>query len=162
MIIDSREQRALAFSPDDTFTGSRIESLAVGDYACEFVDGIRPPVVFERKSLSDLYGTMTSGYPRFKRELLRAKTLGLQVILIIEGSLATVLQGFNRSQFSGESCVKKLMTLAVKYDCYPVFCNSRAEMVRFITEVYAALGRLHVASVKSAPRRTPAPQTEVS
>lgn len=154
LLVDRREQLPLPFAVNEVFHEIRPATLPLGDYGCVLRDGTAIPLVFERKGLNDLYGTMTSGYPRFKRRLLEAQQCKVQMILMIEGSLGTVLQGTQHSQFSGESCVKKLFTLAVKYDLYPVFCVNRGEMVRFITEVYAALGRLHVASAKASRQDT--------
>ena len=85
---------------------------------------------------------MTSGYPRFKREILKAKQLGIQLILGIEGSLTQVYHGVEHSDFEGASCVKKLYTLACKYSLYPVFARTRQELAWHIRESFEAIGRL--------------------
>ena len=144
MLIDTREQSVLSFPLSLLVTAVETVTLPVGDYACLFKDGTQPPVVFERKSLADLFGTMTSGYPRFKREMVKAKQLGLTLILIIEGTLTDVLGGTIHSSMAGASLLQKLFTLQVRYGLQPVFCDGRQEMSRYIVETYAAIGRNYV------------------
>ena len=103
--------------------------------------GARPPVIFERKSLADLFGTMTSGYQRFKREMLAAKRQGWTLILIVEASMTDVYNGFTHSSLSGQSCVQKVFTLWLRYGLRPVFCQDRDEAAAFIVETYEAIGR---------------------
>ena len=148
ILIDTREQRPLPFKADGAVTGTRRTKLSVGDYGCEYNDGTRPPLFFERKSITDLFSTMGKGYARFKDELNRAKLSNYRLVLLIEGSLSAVYKGVPRSDLRGESVVKKLFTLWVKYDLYPVFC-SRAEMVEYIRESYEAIGRLAIKKRRS-------------
>ena len=110
----------------------------------ELATGQRVPLVWERKNLSDLFGTMSSGYPRFKRELLAAQDAGVQLVLGIEGTLTDVYAGIPYSDFSGDSCVKKLFTLWVRYGLRPVFCQSRAELAQVIVETFAAIERNYI------------------
>lgn len=145
ILMDTREQAPLDFSAYPLVTEVRRVALPVGDYMVEFIDGTRPPVVFERKSLSDLFGTMAGGYPRFKKELLQAKELSLQLVLGVEAHLSKVYQGCPPSQMSGQSCVQKLFTLWLKYDLYPVFAKGRDELTAYMVETFSALGRLYVA-----------------
>jgi len=107
---------------------------------CILEDGFFPKISFERKSINDLYGTMGGGYPRFKRELLRAKELQIRLFLIIEGSMTKVAKGHNRSAMSGETMIKKLMTLWIRYDLYPIFCKDRAEAVQYIYSFFCSIG----------------------
>lgn len=141
VLIDTREQIPLKFKPDGILTGVKRVTLPVGDYAAEFNDGTRPPIMFERKGINDLFGTMGKGYPRFKKELARAKDAGLQLILIIEGTLAEVYAGVPHSTMEGATVVQKLFTLWIRYDLQPVFCASRKEMAAFIREFFYGVGR---------------------
>ena len=141
----------LPFRCDSIFTDIARETLPVGDYACRYLDGSTAPIYFERKSLPDLFSTMTQGHRRFKQEVQRAKALRVVLILIIEGSLSKVYEGVPYSRLSGESCVQKLYTLWLKYDLMPVFCTSRAEMMAFIKETFEAVGRMKVAERKIKP-----------
>lgn len=143
-MMDTREQDGIDFPLDNILTEVVREGLSVGDYACRFKDGTIPPVRFERKSLGDLFGTMTSGYPRFKRELVRAKEQGLDIVLIVECPMLTVLSGYSRSQFPGESMVQKLFTLMIRYRLPVVFCKNRQEMAAYIRGYFEAIGREYV------------------
>ena len=99
------------------------------------------PIVYERKGFGDLWGTMTSGYERFKKEMERAKADNMKLILAIEGSYSDVWNGFDRSQFSGQSMLKKLAMLHVRHDLEYQFCESRRVMARRITDTFAAIER---------------------
>lgn len=126
--------------------------LPYGDYGAWVGDSeteLKPvPVMFERKSKSDLWGTMASNnYERFKREMARAKDANHKLILLIEGSYSDILEGLSYSQFSGSSMIKKLATLHVKYDLDYWFCFSRREMASRIADTYFAIER-HWGKVK--------------
>jgi ERCC4-type nuclease len=141
IITDSREQTPLDF-PYEFVSEIKVEKLPVGDYGCEFVNGYRPPVSFERKSKGDLFNTMGRGYARFKREIELAKELNIRLIIIIEATMTSVLKGFEKSDLSGISIIRKLMTLLIKYNVYPVFCKDRDEMGLYIYEFFSSIGRL--------------------
>lgn len=149
ILVDSREQNPLRFKVAGSVEGVEKATLNVGDYAVRFRDLTQPPVVFERKAMGDLFGTMTQGYPRFKKELRRAKEGGIDLILIIEGTLGDVLDGTAHSKFSGESMVQKLFTMQVRYAMPVVFSANRIEMARHIVEYFEAIGREHVILAKA-------------
>ena len=89
IIIDSREQTPLMFSyPSITAT------LSTGDYS---VAGLENDFCVERKSLSDLYGSLTSGRDRFMRELQRMRAFPFARLLII-GSIHEIEQGSSRAK----------------------------------------------------------------
>ena len=139
--VDSREQLPLDFSFDTSTFNVITEGMPVGDYWAQLEDGTEIPLVFERKGISDLYGTLTKGMPRFKRELERAKEAGIQMVLIIEGSMRDVAKGIPHSQVDGSQILKTIFSLWIRHDLIPVFCNDRAEMARFITESFSAVHR---------------------
>lgn len=141
ILIDSNEQKKLKFDCDHILTEVRVEKLDHGDYACEYVGGILCPVMFERKGLNDLFSTLTSGHVRFKKELRRAKEAEHKLILIIEGTVADVLNGVPHSRKEGISILRTILTMWVRYDLMPVFCTSRREMAMFIREFFEAVGR---------------------
>lgn len=140
ILIDSREGLPIEFK-HEYITGVKIQKLEVGDYCCLYKNGSIPNIIFERKSIPDLFGTLGKGYKRFKKELVRAEELNIKLILIIEGSFSKVLNGFERSSLSGESIIKKLFTLWVRYNLIPVFAKNREEVGQIITEYYLAIGR---------------------
>ena len=147
ILIDTREQTPLEFTHQFITNVERIK-LDVGDYGCRFADDHIPSIFFERKSIGDLFGTMTSGYKRFKREILRAQESKTTLIIIIEGTLSKVLRGYEHSTVEGITIVKKLLTLWVKYGIKPVFCKDRDEMSLYIAEFYCAVGRQYIENKK--------------
>lgn len=138
--IDNREQRPLVFESKLVKSYQKC-TLNVGDYGCVLSDGYEVPVYFERKSISDLYGTLSQGYERFKKELLRAKEQNKKLILIIESSLTRVLQGVGFSQRTPESITYQIFTISLKYDLGIVFTISREESSTYITNYYYAISK---------------------
>jgi len=139
LIQDSREQSPLLFNEKD-FDDIVVEGLSVGDYGCR-VDGTLIPIIFERKSLNDLWGTMLKGHKRFERELARAEKAGIALILAIEGSMTDVYEGCKYSKFKGESMLKMLASFRVRHGLEYHFFNNRREMAKFITDVFQAVAR---------------------
>jgi hypothetical protein len=89
IIIDEREQTPWAWSPEQAETSCR--SLVAGDYAlledCEEVKGrtmLAVRFAIERKSLEDFLGTISKGWDRFQRELVRMESFPARVV-IVEG-----------------------------------------------------------------------------
>jgi len=117
-------------------------TLPVGDYGCLYSDGFAPPVAFERKSIVDLFSTLTSGHDRFKREIAKAKELNIKLILIVEGSLGKILKGSPYSTIEGIKIFRILLSLWIKYDLSFILCKDREECSQFITEYFLAIGRL--------------------
>ena len=142
IIQDSREQKPLDWSGIEGIEKVEVMALSYGDYSA-IVHGKSVPVLFARKGFSDLWGTMTNteNYARFKKEMERAKKDGMKLILIIEGSYSDVWNGFDRSAFTGQSMLKKLAMLFVRYDLDYIFCESRRVMSRRISDVYLAIER---------------------
>ena len=155
--IDSREKLKLDFI-DDLVTGTEIMTLPVGDYGVTFSNGYQCPLVFERKNLTDLFGTLGSGYKRFKKEIEKSKDFGFKLIILIEGSMSKIYEGIEHSQRGGESVVMQLNTIWIKYDIpYYCFCGSnltaRYEMSRFIIETYSAVGRQAIENLKRGEKK---------
>ena len=140
ILSDTREQVELDFSGIEGVEKVEKLGLAYGDYTA-LIHGKPVLVVFERKGFSDLWGTMTKGHDRFKREMERAKADGVKLILIIEGSYSDVWAGFDRSAFSGQAMLKKLAMLYTKYDLEYIFCESRRVMARRICDTFHAIER---------------------
>jgi hypothetical protein len=72
--IDTREQKPIKLSNGKVIS----EKLDFGDYSC---DGI---LAVERKSLSDLVSTLSSGFDRFNREIERAKLANGYIVVVTE------------------------------------------------------------------------------
>jgi hypothetical protein len=145
LLRDSREQTPLDFSGQEGIDKIEDIGLPFGDYTGMIGKDEHSlkqvPITFERKSRSDLWGTMTSGYDRFRREILKAKECNHKLILITEGTYSDIAQGFDRSEFSGESMLKKLHTLYVKYDLEWFPCDSRKAMAHHIVSTFVSIQR---------------------
>jgi len=76
VVIDSREQEKLVF----TRLQSTVRTLVTGDYG---ILGCEQFAAVERKSISDLVGSVSSGRERFERELLRMKAYGFRRLVIV-------------------------------------------------------------------------------
>jgi len=134
ILVDTREQSPVI--------AGRRATLPFGDYACELGDGTMPPVFFERKSIPDLFGTMSKGYERFRKMLRKAAEAEVRIVIIIEGSLRKVSRGYARSQRSGVSIIKQLYTVRAVYGVEIVFCQDRLEMSQHIYHCFDAYRRM--------------------
>lgn len=88
IVIDSREQAPFFFE-GLRMVKSRgggivqpslmISGLPAGDYS---IDGLESEIAIERKSLSDLYGTLGKGRDRFKRELEKLSAMKFAAVVV--------------------------------------------------------------------------------
>lgn len=141
IVIDSREQVPLDFTVGGSVSRVETRGVPFGDYWCEFEGGQEMPICWERKSIPDLFGTLTSGMERFKREIARANENNFKMIIAIEGTLSEVLVGAPHSSVEGKTIVKTLNTLWVKYDVPHLYFPNRSEMKRQMIETWEAVGR---------------------
>jgi ERCC4-type nuclease len=116
----------------------------VGDYMVMLKDGYIPPISIERKSLSDLVGSLSKGYKRFRKEIIRAKENNIQLIILIEASMTKVLKGIEESYRSGDEILQQLFTISVRHKVPFHCCNNREEASRWITEMFLAIGREYI------------------
>ena len=147
ILIDTREQKPLVFNHKLITEVKRIK-LDVGDYAVEFEDGHRPPIYFERKSKGDLWGTLTKGYERFRKELGRAKDSNIDLLFILEGSYTSLSKNYKYSKRPASSIIKQIHTLHLRYGLTPIFCTTRSEMAKYITDFYISLGENYIKKKK--------------
>lgn len=141
IVIDTREKTPLHFPLNGILTEVRREKLQIGDYGAVYTNGRRAPIAFERKSLSDLFGTLGKGYPRFRRRLMESQDRGLTLILLIEGTVSDVVAGVPHSYRAGEEVLQQLFTLWLRYGLLPVFAPTRREAARFVRETFEVVGR---------------------
>ena len=79
IIIDTREQRPLEI----THYQFEVATLPVGDYGIRgFSDFTNPRFIVERKSLSDLVGSLSQGRARFMREVVKMRAFEFKALLI--------------------------------------------------------------------------------
>ena len=122
--------------------------LPFGDYWAAFQDKVgnelnEIPIMFERKSMSDLYSTFSSevNIERHKEKVAKAERMDAKLFMIVEGSLSDLEEGVEHSQMEPQRIVKTTFTFFVKYGFMPIFCNDRNEMVRFMLHTWEAFGR---------------------
>ena len=145
IIYDTREQRPLPFKVEGIITEVKKETLNVGDYWCEFEDGYRPDVIYERKSFSDLYGSLSKGYKRFKKEFERSWAQGIRLHIIVEKSLQAVAEGrCLKGKRDIESIVQQAFTICERHRIPIIFTASRWESRYGITHHFMACGREHL------------------
>ena len=122
IVIDSREQIPYGFAPPRYADVEVVrDSLSTGDYS---LIGMTDLIALERKSLSDLTGTLTTGRDRFRRECERGR--GLQYFgLIIEASIDDVRNHNYRSQMTPQSLLQTLAAWSVRYGLHVLWAGSR-------------------------------------
>ena len=142
--IDSREQMPLPIKAGADIEDVITTKLPFGDYAMK-LDATSPyvPVFFERKNIEDLWGTLTTGIDRFKRELERAKESKVTMYLAIEGTMLDVYTGSMFSIVPGSQIIRSIFTFKMKYGLQPVFCPNREQMKYYIIETFDAVRRVY-------------------
>lgn len=96
----------------------------------------------ERKSLGDLYGTLTSGHKRFRRELVRAEERGIELQVLIEGTKADMRakrfpMGEDRL-ISGETVLKIVATLSKRTGVVFIWTKDRQAAKRRLLRILKA------------------------
>jgi DNA excision repair protein ERCC-4 len=124
VIIDTREQLPL-------FNRGEYKKLEVGDYT---TDKLLNKFHIERKSLSDLYGTLTKGNNRFKYELFRAAYHHINIECFVEGTREDFInKRFPKGQdrkFSKEGLDRLISTFEKKYFLKFVWCKNRQDCAK--------------------------------
>ncbi len=146
LYVDSREQIPLEFKVDGIVTEIIRTKLPYGDYAAGWEDKNGQhvefmPLFIERKGFGDLFGTLTSGMERFRKEIARAKEDGISLIIMVEGCFREIVLGTKHSNVEGETILKTLHTLWVKHDVPYILCNDREDMRDTILHMFSAIGR---------------------
>ena len=140
VLVDTREQLPLQFS-HPYVEGVEKTTLAVGDYAVRYKDGHIPGIIFERKSIPDLFGSLSSGYKRFRKEINKAQESNTELIIIIEGTTQDILKGTKYSQVTGVKILRTLLSIYENYHVGHIFFRNREEMSIYIAEKFCARAR---------------------
>ena len=132
IVVDSREQKPLWTN------NTVVKKLDAGDYS---ILGHEDRISCERKSMADLFSTLSQGHARFKRELQRAQSLDYFAI-VVDGSLTSCINkdfpGANYSQMKGHVIASILFTLHIKYGINFFFSQNRAESKTLIRGLFKA------------------------
>ncbi len=132
IIIDSREQRPYSFQniqpePPETVT----QGLKTGDYS---IVNLEDKVCVERKSLTDLFGSVGTGRERFEREMMRMSEMDYAA-LVIEANLSSIFTNPpGRSKMNPRAVFRTLISWSQKYNVYmwPVWNREGAEKVTYL------------------------------
>jgi|SRR5882724_11060964 len=135
IFTDSREQDPLDF--DNT---TRVEGMSFGDYRMA-----GSQIYIERKNLGDAWGTLSGGFARFEREIVRAKEAGAYLVILIESSFETLEQFPLQRKVCGkirlpvEFIYHNIRDLMQKYDHIQfLFARDRNEASRIIQKIFSA------------------------
>jgi len=122
ILVDSREQKPY-------WKGSQCAktALIVGDYAT--YDSLNKFHI-ERKSLQDLYGTITKGHLRFKKEIERARHNKIRLEVVVEGTKKQFenkdWSGGSSRLVKGETLVKIINSISKNHKLKIHWCSTRS------------------------------------
>lgn len=141
ILIDTREQTPLSFS-----LKTKSECLPFGDYKLDD-DIITHNCYIERKSLSDFYGTLSSGLARFKREIQRALDAKCNFIILIESPFQSVYEFIkqphirNKVRISPEFIFRNMRELIKEFPFIQfLFVENRNISSRIIEKIFGSNG----------------------
>ena len=128
---DTREQLTLDFTKFRGVSSVR-GTLKTGDYS---IQGYEDTICFERKSVQDLVGTLTSGHTRFLREMERMRSFKAKYILIEH--TPDVLYNYCAKhgwQRKFNTIIQSLLAYACHYQVRVRFCKDREDMAEYIVK----------------------------
>lgn len=128
IIRDSREKDGSGwkFRASANCDGVEVKKLDTGDYSLKGYENL---VMIERKTIGDLWGTLTFGRERFMKEMDRALEYPIRY-LVIEGTLKDIDAGFRYSKVTPEFIHASLISLQVKYGVHVVFTDKRTDIAQ--------------------------------
>ena len=123
IVVDSREQLPYEFGGMEGSAGETVvvpmvvKGLASGDYS---IEGMEDRIAVERKSLDDLYGSVTWGRDRFEREIERLAELTGFAAVVIEATWPEIMAPAEYrpgwiNQTEPRSVVGTVLTWAMRY-----------------------------------------------
>ena len=137
LVCDTREQLPL-------WNNIERVTMHTGDYS---IKGHLDKFAIERKSLPDLYQTLTKGHERFSKELMRARELRYFAILV-EGSYSDLVNkkwsNSYRTKVPGHVVASIVNTLRIKYNIQIIFAKNRVEaktILRGLATAYMKLAQ---------------------
>lgn len=128
IVIDNREKTPLNF----VNLTSEFGTLTSGDYSIRKLEN---KFAIERKSVSDLIGSLTGERDRFERECHRLRGYDFARLLIV-GAPADIPEHLSRRKVTLRSLMGSLSTLEVRYRL-PVVWESSPEKASLLIERWA-------------------------
>lgn len=138
IIQDSREQRPWCFSSN---VQTVVAALPVGDYS---IHGLEDQVIIERKSISDLLGSITSGRERFIRELRQLRAFRFAAI-VVEARWPDIMSGMyagTPSRVNPNAVIGSLMSFAVKYGVVPILADDHQTAAALVERLLGTYARM--------------------
>ena len=132
IIVDTREQ--LPYDLEDSIVGT----LQTGDYS---ILGYTDICAIERKSLADLFGSVTQGRERFEREVERLSQLRFAAV-VIEASMGDILRGCPNSSANPEAVLATVLSWQAEYRIPFVFAGNREGGKAFVERQLNQYARL--------------------
>lgn len=118
IVIDTREKAPLKFSN----LPAEVGTLYSGDYSMK---GMEEVFAIERKTISDIVGSLISGRERFMNELHRLRGYRFRRLLIV-GTREEVVTGQYRSRTKPRAILASLAAVEARYDIPAIFCPDEA------------------------------------
>jgi ERCC4-type nuclease len=128
IVVDTREQTPFVFSKMPSERGT----LATGDYSLR---GLTDWIVFERKSLGDLCGTLTVGRERFMREVERMMGFRWRG-LVLECERCQVEAAAYRSRVAPQSLLSTLDALMVRANLHVIWTPGAQDAAERVENVF--------------------------
>lgn len=127
VVIDTRELLPYGFDGFDPPVETITRTLKTGDYS---LAGYENEVAIERKSLSDLFGSLTNGRARFQREFERLADYRFAAV-VVEAGLDRIADPLSfdpcwRSRANPNSILGSIFSWSVKYGVHWFPCPNRA------------------------------------
>lgn len=97
VLIDTREQAPYSFTGINGDSDTHNTPIVVRTVSCHLptgdytIEGLAGEISVERKSLEDLYGTLTHGRERFERELQRLEELPGFAAVVVEAGYGAIV-----------------------------------------------------------------------
>ena len=138
IFVDTREQKPLKFD-----LPIEVKTLNFGDYAFSHEENSCNTYI-ERKSIGDFVGTLSGGYERFEKEIIRSVENKAYLIILVEDGLDNC-KSFNylphvskKIRATPEFVFHNVRTLIQKYPTIQfLFVNGRKEASRVVQRIFA-------------------------
>jgi len=149
-IQDTREQWPLDL--DAWPGGVKVDTLKFGDYGLEGFSGIDyPRIIFERKSLADIVGSLTYGRERFMKEVEALRRFQFSCI-VIEAERAQLDNEDYRGITSSESLRQTLFAIMVRTGVHVHWAGNRANAAQSVMGMGRQFLRGLVKDVQRLPK----------
>lgn len=149
-VRDTREQDGCGwnFRASKNMGSMVTKKLDTGDYS---VEGMEHLIMIERKTIGDLWSTLTSGRERFIKEMERALKIPARY-LIIEGNLSDIDKGYKFSKVTPEFIHASLISLQVKYGIHVIFAGRQDIAQTYVRRLLIKLHKYCLDGVISGPK----------